>query len=65
MCVTVVACVGVSISSHIEYGHVKEDVCHVFKMWYLSPIDYRGIFVVAHPIDWYVFNLYKSHCVCV
>ena len=25
MCVTVVACVGVSISSHVEYGHVKED----------------------------------------
>ena len=35
------------------------------RMLYLSPIDYRGIFVVANSSDLYVFNLYKSHCVCV
>ena len=33
---TVVACVGVSISSHAEYRHVKEDVyymnCHIFSV---------------------------------
>ena len=51
-------CIGVSISSHVGQGHVKEDVytiimgCHVFSVKYyhlltleiyLSCIAYRGI----------------------